>query len=87
MATMMETVKKVKRGTLYSADEAGAVLGISGQLVRLWVRMGLMFADKVGKAYIIRAEQLALVSERYHNNYYVDAPVGRDGTLHRVVLE
>ena len=81
-------VTKVKRGKLLSADEAGALLGISGQQLRLWIRMKLLHADCVGRSYIIQSEQLALTSKRYHDGYFTDAPCGRDGgSINRIELE
>jgi len=86
MAMVMDAVK-VKRGKLYSCDEAAGLMGISSQQVRLWIRMRLLHAEKIGKTYVIRAEQLALASERFHRDYFVDAPTGRNGSINRIELE
>ena len=86
MAMIMDSVQ-AKRGQLLSVEDASKLLGISDQCVRLAIRMRLIHAERVGRTYAIRSEQLALVSERYHNNFYVDFPTGKRGTLNRVVLE
>lgn len=85
MAVIMDVVK-VKRGKLLSCDEAGELMGISGHQVRLWIRMRLMHAERVGRTYVILSDQLALVSERFHKGYYVDAPAGRNGSINRIEL-
>ena len=87
MATVMDNVVRVKRGKLYSCDQAGELLGISTQLVRLWIRMRLLHAEKVGRTYVIYGEQLALVTKRYYEDYYSDAPTGRNGSINRIELE
>jgi hypothetical protein len=87
MAMIMSDTIKVQRGKLLSCEEAGAAMGISANQVRLWVRMKLLYAVRVGRTYAIQSEQLALVSERFHNNFYTDAPVGRSGTINRIELE
>ncbi len=86
MAMTMDVVK-VKRGKLYSCDEAGKALGIATQLVRLWIRMRLLHAERVGRTYVIYGEQLALTSKRYYEDYYTDAPCGRNSSVNHIELE
>jgi excisionase family DNA binding protein len=83
---MTMNVARVKRGRLLSCDEAAELMGISSQQVRLWIRMGLLHAERVSKVYVIHSEQLALASERFHRDYFVDAPVGRNGSINHIEL-
>jgi excisionase family DNA binding protein len=87
MAVAMNEIVKVRRGKLLSCDEAAELMGISGHQVRLYIRMRLMHAERVGRAYVIRSEQLALVSERFHQGFYTDAPAGRNGSINHIELE
>ncbi len=84
---MEQRIVKVRRGKLLSCDEAGELLGISTNQIRLWVRMRLLHAEKLGHVYVIQAEQLALASERFHRNLLDDVPLGRSGLINKVELE
>lgn len=78
MAITMRKVQ-VHRGELFDATDAGRVLGVPGAQLRLWIRMGLLHAKKVGNTYAIRAEDLAYASQRYHQGMFADVPRSRDG--------
>jgi hypothetical protein len=86
MVMSVEPVK-VQRWKLYSVDEASQIMGISDQCLRLWIRMKLIHAEKIGHVYVLQGEQLALGSKRYHDNYYADVPVGRTGRVNFVEIE
>jgi hypothetical protein len=83
---MAANVVQVQRGRLLSVNEAGAILGLPSGHLRLWLRMGLLYAQKIGKTYVVRSEDLAEASRRYHNDCFVDAPHPREGSLNLVVL-
>ncbi len=78
MAITMRKVQ-VHRGELFDATDAGRILGVPGAQLRLWIRMGLLRAKKVGNTYVVRAEDLAYASQRYYDGFFVDVPRSRDG--------
>lgn len=57
----------------YSTDEAGELLGVTRNTLGYYIRAGFLRAAKVGKCYIITAEDLRDFVERAKAEHYTRA--------------